>query len=74
MKSATRMLVLILASIANLLAQRTTQLTGRVTDASAAVIPNAEISVTNEDTGIRRETKTNELGYFVVPLLQPGRY
>ena len=38
------------------------------------MIPGAEISVTNEDTGIRRETTTNELGYFVVPLLQPGRY
>jgi hypothetical protein len=74
MKSATKFLVLILASIPTLLAQRTTQLTGRITDATAAVIPGAEITVTSEDTGIRRDTTSNELGYFVVPLLQPGRY
>lgn len=74
MKSATRIPVLILASIATLLGQRTTQLTGRVTDATAAVIPGAEVTVTNQDTGIRRDTTSNELGYFVVPLLQPGRY
>jgi hypothetical protein len=74
MKSATRVLVLICTSITTLLAQRTTQLTGRITDATSAVIPDATVNVTNEDTAIRRETKSNELGYFVVPLLQPGRY
>ncbi|MCI0748402.1 MAG: Plug and carboxypeptidase regulatory-like domain-containing protein, partial [Verrucomicrobia subdivision 3 bacterium] len=57
-----------------LLAQRNTQLTGRVTDPSNSVIPGADVSVVHEDTGIRRETNTNELGYFIVPLLQPGRY
>lgn len=74
MTSSTRILFLTLMSIPIVLAQRTTQLTGRITDATAALIPEADITVTNEDTGIRRETKTNELGYFVVPLLQPGRY
>jgi hypothetical protein len=48
MKSPTRILVLILAGIPALLAQRTTQLTGRITDATAAVIPGAEITVTHE--------------------------
>ena len=58
----------------SLLAQRNTQLTGRVTDASDAVVPQAAITVVNQDTGLRRETSTNELGYYMAPLLQPGRY
>src|SRR5207247_9478069 len=45
-----------------------------ISDSTDAVIDSAEIVVTNQDTGIRRETRSNELGYFVVPLLQPGRY
>ena len=34
----------------------------------------AQIAVTNTDTGIRRATTSNELGYYTVPLLQPGPY
>ena len=74
MKSGIRVFVLIGVAVAALLAQRTTQLTGRITDATNAVIPGADVTVTNEDTGIRRQTNSNELGYYVVPLLQPGRY
>ena len=57
-----------------LLGQKTTQLTGRITDQSAAVIPGANLTVINEDTGIKRATESNELGYYTVPLLQPGHY
>ncbi len=74
MRSRTGILVLLAVSVTTLLAQRTTQLTGRITDPTDAVVPAADVTVTNEDTGIRRETKSNELGYYVVPLLQPGRY
>lgn len=74
MQTATRILLLLVVSLATLLAQRATQLTGRITDPTDAVVPGADVTVTNEDTGIRRETRSNELGYYVVPLLQPGRY
>jgi len=74
MRTATRILLLLVVSVATLLAQRGTQLTGRITDPTDAVVPGADVTVTNEDTGIRRETRSNELGYYVVPLLQPGRY
>src|SRR5262245_26755894 len=73
-ESSTRILILMVVGISSSLAQRTTQLTGRIADATNAVIPGADVTVTNEDTGVRRETKSNELGYYVVPLLQPGRY
>src|SRR5580658_6746861 len=55
-------------------AQRTTELSGRVTDASQAVIANATVTVTNVDTSIERTTASNELGYYSVPLLPPGNY
>jgi hypothetical protein len=57
-----------------IIGQKTTQLTGRITDQSAAVIPGANLTVINEETGIKRETESNELGYYTVPLLQPGHY
>jgi hypothetical protein len=53
---------------------QTAQLTGRVTDQTAAVVPDTLVTVTNTGTGIRRESSTNEEGYYTVPLLPPGVY
>lgn len=50
------------------------QITGRVTDATEAATPRAMITVTNEQTGIATGTTTNDVGYYVVPQLQPGTY
>lgn len=56
-------------------AQSTTaQITGRIVDQSGAVIPDALIDVIKVDTGVRRETRSNEVGNYVVPLLPPGIY
>lgn len=55
-------------------AQRTTELSGRVTDASEAVIANVKVTVTNVDTRVERTTVSNDLGYYTVPLLPPGNY
>lgn len=49
-------------------------LAGTVIDASGAVIPNASVSVRSMDTGITRELKTNESGFWRAPSLVPGRY
>ena len=43
------------------------QISGQVTDASGAVLPNAAITVTNQDTGMVRNTRTNGDGFYVVP-------
>jgi hypothetical protein len=64
----------LVAATVPLVAQRNTQITGRITDQSDAVVPQARVAVVNEETGFRRETLTNELGYYVVALLPPGRY
>ena len=63
------------AAAPGLHAQRTNaQITGIITDATGAIIPNADIVVTNEATGIKRNAASNELGYYTVALLPPGKY
>src|SRR3989442_10208610 len=47
---------------------------GRVTDATGAVLPRATITVTNQSTGVARQTASDETGGFVLPQLQPGSY
>lgn len=55
-------------------AQLTAQISGTIQDSTGAVVPIAEITVINEETGIRWEAKTNQTGIYTVPLLQPGMY
>ncbi|MDX1981171.1 MAG: TonB-dependent receptor [Bryobacteraceae bacterium] len=52
----------------------TAQITGRVTDATEAVIAGAEILVTGADTGLQRRSQSNDTGYFAITLLPPGSY
>jgi hypothetical protein len=47
---------------------------GNVTDASGSVIPNAPISITNQDTGVARNATSNSDGVYDVPSLLPGKY
>jgi len=53
---------------------QTARLTGRITDPSGAVVPGVKIVVTNVENSSRRETVSNDEGYYTVPLLQPGNY
>ena len=48
--------------------------TGRITDFSKAVVPNARVIVINTATRIRYETITNETGSYYVTNLAPGAY
>jgi hypothetical protein len=52
----------------------TATLTGTVTDASGAAVPDAEVSVQSVATGVARTTKTNGTGEYVIPSLAPGSY
>src|SRR5205085_9263768 len=47
---------------------------GRVADPTAAVVPDAKITVTNEATGVKNETRSNGDGDYRVLQLPPGRY
>ncbi|MDW8257437.1 MAG: carboxypeptidase-like regulatory domain-containing protein [Acidobacteriota bacterium] len=52
----------------------TGQIAGTVRDPMGAVIPDVSVVVTENLTGIRRETKTDVSGSYTVPLLPPGTY
>src|SRR5688572_24207700 len=55
-------------------AQATAQISGTVRDQTGAVLPGVEVTVTNTDTGIIRNTITNETGSYVLPNLVIGPY
>lgn len=48
--------------------------TGRVTDLSGAVVPQAAVTAKSVDTGITTSTETTSEGYYTLPGLQPGKY
>jgi hypothetical protein len=50
------------------------QISGRVTDASGAVLPGVTITATQIDTQFVRTTVTNEVGAFTLPNLPIGPY
>jgi hypothetical protein len=53
---------------------QTARISGRVTDATGAVVPATAVTVTNLATGANRRVTTNAEGYYAVPLLLPGGY
>ena len=66
-------LVLLSAGVAR--AQTATgQILGTVKDVSGGVMPKVKVTVTNQQTGLTRETTTNDDGTYVVPLLPVGVY
>ena len=55
--------------------QATTQsVQGLVTDATGAVIPGAQVTLTNRDTGVARALTSNESGYYSFSLVPVGNY
>jgi Carboxypeptidase regulatory-like domain len=49
-------------------------LEGTVTDASGGVVSGAAVKITEVDTGISQERRTNSNGYYRFPGLAPGEY
>jgi hypothetical protein len=50
------------------------QVSGLVRDSSEAVMPDVQISIVNQDTGLRRSTQTNASGLYAVAGIKPGVY
>ncbi len=58
-----------------LLAQRDLgTVSGTVTDAQGAAIPNSKVTLVNDATGVANSTQTNDAGAYNVPALPPGTY
>ena len=47
---------------------------GRVTDVGAASVPQAKVTILNDETGFTRQLDTDENGYYVFPNLPLGSY
>jgi len=76
MKTTVILLILLLGATKNpLLAQsgRGT-LTGVVKDATGALVPGAEVVITNKDTGVEVKATTTSTGVYRAPYLEPGTY
>jgi len=54
--------------------QDTGSIVGTVTDQSGSAVPNAQVTITNTDTGIVRATTTNATGSFAARELSFGHY
>src|SRR5262249_32137569 len=67
-------LLLLLLGSTNVWSQATAQITGTVQDSSGAVLPGAEVTAVQTDTGVSRTSVTNETGSYVLPNLATGPY
>jgi Carboxypeptidase regulatory-like domain/TonB-dependent Receptor Plug Domain len=70
------LLLVVIATFAPLTSAQSTSasLTGLVDDPNKALIPNAQVTAINTETGVRTGTTTNTAGQYVIPNLTPGKY
>ncbi len=54
--------------------QGTAQLGGKITDAQGGALPGVNIIITNEDSGVVRETVSTADGSYFAAQMVPGRY
>ncbi len=54
--------------------ETTASINGTITDATGAVIPNAQITVTQPSTGATRQTVSGKAGDYNITFLAPGNY
>ncbi len=67
-------LLVVLAFAGSLAAQDQGRLTGVVTDDSGAMIPGANLQLTNVSTGVTLNAQSNENGAYTFPYVAPGSY
>ena len=53
---------------------QTGSITGIVTDSSGAIVPGAQITVTQQETNVRVTLPSNDSGFYVAQNLRPGHY
>src|SRR5713226_3361023 len=67
-------MVLLLGSVAALAQSSKGTVTGTVTDPTGGVIPGATVTLTNKETNLAREVKTNEAGIYRFDAVDLGVY
>ena len=73
-RSIAALCVLVLGLSPGLYAQALSGVTGTVTDASGAVVPNAKVTVTSQATQVATHAITSSAGTYTVTGLIPGTY
>ncbi len=53
---------------------KSSAITGTVTDPSGALVPGAEVVVTNQETNVQVQVKSNAAGEYMVPYLAASQY
>lgn len=74
MQAAFRLLCVGILALAAAFGQTSGTIQGVVTDDTGAVIPGADILVTNVETGVANSISSNEVGFYTVPGLNQGLY
>ena len=54
--------------------ETTSAIAGQVSDPTHAAVKGDTVTVTNQETGLKRVAKTDETGQFNFPQLKPGKY
>src|SRR2546429_7340285 len=67
-------IALMLSAPSALHAQFNSVIDGRVSDPSDSAVPNAEVTVANQATGVKRVVRTSDVGYYRVASFAPGQY
>jgi hypothetical protein len=73
-KACVFVFVAAIACVSQSFAQTSAGVNGMILDSSGAAMPDTQVTVTNLETGAKREATTNESGGYQFTLLQPGRY
>ena len=68
------LVALLIAATAPAMAQYSSGVEGTVLDQSGAVIPSAQVTLTNQDTQVKQTATANAQGYVQILHLPPGRY
>src|SRR2546422_5920988 len=72
--SAVLGFLLLMFAINVVLGQSTAQVSGTIKDQSGAVLPGAEVTLTQTDTGFTRSAVTEDPGLYISPTLPIGPY
>src|SRR5215469_1277187 len=68
------LLEIALLAISGFAQDRTASMTGTVRDPTGAPVPDAKITITNAETGIKHTATSSSNGDYTVTLLNPGTY
>lgn len=70
-----RLFIILLVLLSESFAQTSTgTITGFLTDPDDSAVPDADVTLTDEKTGVQRSTRTNNTGHFAIVQLPPSIY